>query len=409
MNPPGPEKEHRPLIFLGGIFTPGQTEMIQNDSIGVVQNAADSLQKHIIRGLTLTYPGQISVVNLPYIGAYPVGFKRAFFPGTDETVFSTVKVTGQRFCSVRFIKPFARALSALRGLMRSGSRNPTILIYSAHLPFLWAAIIYRLVFRQTRICLILPDFPEFMGVGGFFYNIAKFVESKIFYFLARFIDGFVVLTKHMATRMSLADDKFVVVEGIADVVETNEIRSPASINRIFFYSGTLAGRYGILHLLESFSNVQNQNVELWICGEGDSKASVIDAAAQDNRIKFLGQITRDAVISLQKQADVLVNPRLPSDEFVMYSFPSKTLEYMSSGRPVLMYELAGIPEEYRPYYTSPTGPDAAALTEAIEGLSRMSADDLSSMGALAADFVRQHKSAVPQCRKIVTLLYGIQP
>lgn len=213
----------RPLVFLGGIFTPLQISMIERESKGVIQNAADGLQKKLIEGLSETYPGSMSVLNLPFIGSYPKLSRLTFFPSTTEFVHS--KILGQGFVNIRVLKTLSRFLSTFLGLFRaSSSRRCSIIIYSAHLPFLFAAILYRSVFRDSRVCLILPDFPEFMGEGGRLYRIAKSVESWIFYRLVRHIDGFVLLTRFMAERLNLRDDQFVVVEGIADALPSDTSR-----------------------------------------------------------------------------------------------------------------------------------------------------------------------------------------
>ena len=42
----------------------------------------------------------------------------------------------------------------------------------------------------------------------------------------------------------------------------------------------------------------------------------------------------------------MINPRSTLDDFTKYSFPSKTIEYMYSGTPLLTTRLKGIPNEY---------------------------------------------------------------
>lgn len=55
-------------------------------------------------------------------------------------------------------------------------------------------------------------------------------------------------------------------------------------------------------------------------------------------------------ISLRnKKATLLINPRPSNEEFTKYSFPSKNLEYMASGTPLLATDLPGIPAEYKRY------------------------------------------------------------
>jgi glycosyltransferase involved in cell wall biosynthesis len=50
-----------------------------------------------------------------------------------------------------------------------------------------------------------------------------------------------------------------------------------------------------------------------------------------------------------RKADVLVNPRQNDEAYTKYSFPSKNIEYLLSGNPVVAYMLDGVPEEYRKF------------------------------------------------------------
>jgi len=49
------------------------------------------------------------------------------------------------------------------------------------------------------------------------------------------------------------------------------------------------------------------------------------------------------------KADVLVNPRENNEEYTKYSFPSKNIEYLASGNPVVAYMLDGMGDCYREY------------------------------------------------------------
>ncbi|KQW79172.1 hypothetical protein ASC89_12795 [Devosia sp. Root413D1] len=397
-----------PIVFLGGIFTPAQTDLIQDQSKGVVQNAADALQKGLIGGISAHRPSA-TVVNLPFVGSYPQLFRRWHFPGTDETIGSGTQIWGESFVLIKGVKTISRLLSATRGLFRHGQPNMVILIYSAHLPFMVAALARKLFGRGVKIVQVLPDFPEFMGEGGMLYDIAKAVETRLFYRLSRHIDGFVLLTRFMADRLGIDGSRYVVVEGIAQAPEAAPRSDAGAIavepgTRAFLYTGTLAARYGVMDLVDAFRRVGDPSIRLWVCGEGDSRDRIVAAAQNDPRIRYFGQVSRHQARRLQELASVLVNPRTPEGEFTKYSFPSKTLEYMASGRPVLMHRLSGIPEEYEPYYFKPESTDVAGLTDAIQALVLLDDAVLRERGAAARDFVLNEKSAISQCKKIVEFI-----
>src|SRR5690606_28854588 len=99
--------------------------------------------------------------------------------------------------------------------------------------------------------------------------------------------------------------------------------------KTILYTGTLAKRYGIVHLLEAFALIKDQDYRLWICGDGDARDEVNEKVRMDPRITYFSQISRERVLKFQKKATVLVNPRKSEGEFTKYSFPSKTMEYLA--------------------------------------------------------------------------------
>jgi len=101
----------------------------------------------------------------------------------------------------------------------------------------------------------------------------------------------------------------------------------------------------------------------------------------------------------------MVNPRRPEGEFTRYSFPSKTMEYLASGRPVIMHWLAGIPEDYRPYLITPDTGDAQGLAAAMRRVAALPQAELRRIGAPGRDFVLTHKSPRVQIGKLLAGLF----
>lgn len=396
-----------PIVFLGGLFSKKQMPLILAKSKGNIQNAADVFQKNIVYGLSCAGDVDVMVINLPFVTSYPKGFRSIFFPSVDDVVESDVRVKGFGFINLRGIRSIARLISALYGLLSyEASKSPVIVVYSAHLPFMYAALLYRHIRPNTGLCLILPDLPEYMGTGGVAYRFIKSIESKLFYSAVVKFDWLVPLTSGMINRISFDPKRSVVVEGM--VLSGGAVNVPCSKMRGFvryiFYSGTLAERYNILDLVEAFSILVESDVELWICGEGDARPKILQACSKNPRIKYLGQLKRDDVLILQAEALLLVNPRKPGEEYTKYSFPSKTMEYLVSGRPVVMYKLEGIPCEYYDYILSPKNVSIESLSQCLAGLLKLSDAELCRIGMRGRDFVLNEKNSVAQARKIIDLI-----
>ena len=395
----------RHIAFLAGMFPAQQRGYIINHSIGVIQNAADAYQKNVIAGLAQQDDVTAVVVNLPFISAWPSSFKKAWFPAIADSECG-VAIEGRGFANASLVRYFARLTSAFFGL-RSGSaaRADTILVYSAHVPFIIAAVLAGRVFGRRQLAIIVLDLPEYMGAMGLAQKLFGGINQTLFYRLIRFFDKVVVLTAAMIPRLGVDPGNAVVVEGIATLGDRNTAPTDASAAHSFLYTGTLALRYGIKELVDGFRMVSRADAALWVCGAGEGADYVAAAAAADPRIRFFGQVDRSKALKMQAQASFLVNPRGGDDEFVRYSFPSKVMEYLASGRPVIMYHLPGIPQDYDGHYLpiGASGADgiAAALTAALI----MTPDARAAMGSAAEAFVRANKGPREQVRRIIDLLY----
>lgn len=402
-----PHLDEQPsIIFLGGVFLPSQRETILKHSRGVVQNAADALQKAFLRGFAGHVGDNIQLVNLPFVGSYPRMYDTVTFPACEDTLPPGIRARGEGFLNLRFVRFWSRFVSAFRGLSRASKdvEAPIVVVYSAHLPFLAAAWLTRIVRRDVFLCAILPDLPEFMGVGGRLYTTYKTVESFLFRKLVRGFDSLIFLTDAMGERIGIPVQKRMVVEGIYDPRDdppSTEAASAGDDTFTILYTGTLAARYGIVDLLQAFEDLGAPEARLWICGDGDTRPAIESMTRHEPRLQYFGQVPRSRALELQREASVLVNPRRPEGEFTKYSFPSKTMEYLASGKQVIMHGLPGIPPEYLEHLTIPATSDAAGLAQALRKVSALSPEERATRGARARAFILASKSPEAQVARVL--------
>ncbi|MEZ7821215.1 MAG: glycosyltransferase, partial [Patescibacteria group bacterium] len=150
--------------------------------------------------------------------------------------------------------------------------------------------------------------------------------------------------------------------------------------------------------------LKNPNYRLIICGSGKLMELVRSAAAKDARIKYIGQVNREEVLVYQRKSTLLINPRQPNNGLTRYTFPSKTMEYMASGTPLLMYELEGIAKEYFNYCYTLDDLSPEALKNTLVNILSKSNEELSIKGRLAREFIINQKSSKVQVKKILDLI-----
>jgi hypothetical protein len=99
-------------------------------------------------------------------------------------------------------------------------------------------------------------------------------------------------------------------------------------------------------LVDSFRLIPDPDVRLVISGRGGLERELRRAAQSDPRITIAGFLDRQAWRRLLASATVLVNPRLSSALENRYNFPSKLIDYLAAGRPVITTLSGDLDPEY---------------------------------------------------------------
>lgn len=249
--------------------------------------------------------------------------------------------------------------------------------------------------KIISICSEISMFRRKENIG-----IATKVSRKISGAFENGFDGYILLTEYMNEIINKKKAPFLVLEGMVRKREINEIMKQNAV----LYAGGLTRDNGIDILLKGFRNMQRQDIKLWICGDGPLENEVKGYESRHENIHYWGLLDNEKVWELEQRAIVLVNPRYSQNDFTKYSFPSKTLEYMLSGTPVIITRLKGIPEEYFKYTFILENETAEGLKEVLENVCNMEWESLIEFGKRAREFVLKEKNAQNQCAKIVQFL-----
>jgi len=394
------------IFFLGGLFPSDRKIEIAKNSISAVQNAANNLQWALIKGLD-HYFEECKIISLPFVASYPFGYKQRKISSSQ---FSH-KISSIDYCigfyNYPIINLFSRYINARKALIKCISNNyhsDYLIIYAVHTPFLKAAVDIKKYNPNLKICLIVPDLPQFMTENKFpIYKLLKKIDYYYISQIIKKIDSFVLLTDSMALSLKISNKPWVRVEGIYEQTENNDFVSKEEYKTIL-YTGTLEIRSGIINLLDAFTKIKNPNYRLWICGEGKGRTEIEKRAKVDCRIKYYGQLIRSDILTLQKKATVLINPRNSTGDYTKYSFPSKLMEYMASGTPCIIYRLEGIPEEYFEYCFVINSDTIEELKNTIIEVCEMSQSELNIFGSRASHFIQTNKNPKIQVKKIFTMI-----
>ncbi len=392
--------------FLSTLVPEPMKEKVRALSSNNMQDAANALQWHLYNGFCKNLGKEVELINILPIGSYPQYYKKAF---VKESFFKTEYSENNiniGFCNIKLLRKFIQPVKIYNALLKwykKSDDEKILFVYTVSSPFMKAVYKLKRKFPKIKVCAIIADLPDMSSLSS-----KKSVAQKLFEkFLARdsysridCVDYFVLLTKYMADYMGIKKP-YCVVEGISSqmesVIQTNEN------TKNILYTGTLHKRFGIMNLVSAFRMIDNEDYRLIICGIGDSKEEITEEAKKDSRIIYKGQLPREEILKLQQKATVLVNPRQANEEFTKYSFPSKNLEYLSTGIPVVAYKLEGIPDEYDNYIFYVEDNSVEALKEKLV---EVCDNNIASKNKAekAKEFVLNNKNEVAQTKIILDML-----
>ena len=252
--------------------------------------------------------------------------------------------------------------------------------------------------RGCRCVGIVTDLPDMLGGGGFSKKMANFVIQNC--------TDYVLLTEAMNDYIQNKTKPYVILEGHSDITMRDKVPSlkKKAAVRSVFYAGGVSRQYGLADLTEGFLQADLPNTRLEIYGPGDYVEELQSIAEKDPRVFYGGMLLNSEIVAKEQEAALLVNPRPTHEEFVKYSFPSKTMEYMASGTPVLTTRLPGMPKEYYPYVDFIEEESAAGIAAALKNVLAASDEELFRKGQEARKFVLDGRNNVVQAKKLLAML-----
>jgi len=400
------------LLFVSTLYPMESIDQLRGLASGCIQNAPNVFQWAVVDGL-LKNDADFEVVSLPALPAFPMKYKKLYTLSGNVTANGKSIGVMLTYCDFVVYKTFSMRWQLQKYIKDWIKRNKktgeqlVILTYTPYPPFIQAVKNIKKDYPNLIISSILTDLVDdmmnFKSNRSFLKRIQCYIEKKQTKRLYRYINKFILLTQAMEEKIPEAVEKSIIVEGIA--IEVNYKKKEVFNDlKTLLYTGTLEEFSGIKDLVLAFRTIPNLNYRLIICGGGILSSFVREQLIYDDRIIYQGNIPREEALRLQHEATALINPRKPDNEITRFSFPSKTMEYLSSGTPMIGYKLEGIPSEYYDYYFTVSDSSLETLKNVIEMVLSLSQDELDAKASAAHQFVEKNKTSQIQVKKILDFI-----
>lgn len=254
-------------------------------------------------------------------------------------------------------------------------------------------VISKLLGKKFNIPVIgiITDLPGMLGVEN--KAMQKTVKRM------QNFDGYILLTEQMNEIVNPNHKPYIIMEGLC-ASKLPELYQGEK-RKIILYSGSLwKNDAGIEYLVQGFLKANLDEYELHLYGTGELVPWIEEISKGYPNVKYMGCVTNSEMVKIQSESMLLVNPRPSNEEFCKYSFPSKTIEYMASGTPVLMTRLPGVPAEYFDYVYTIEDETCEGLCKTLKIILSKDEQDLKQFGVCAREFVKAGKSQKRQCERV---------
>ncbi|WML41540.1 glycosyltransferase [Neobacillus sp. OS1-2] len=400
------------ILFFGTACNLETFNTINKKSNHKASAAPQYFQNLLLKGLSEANK-DITIRTVLPIAHFPISRKKLISAKKEEVIDG---VTTKYLPAVNFLvlKQLCYIVASILELAlwsweNRKEKNRVVLIYGMYLPVSLPLVLFSKL-CGSLIVTYVNDLPNLM----FKYTKQQGLKSllvPIYNMLSEFLyekfDGYLMVSKQLGEIVNRKNKPSAVVEAFAEVSNSRSEDLLQKKENAIMYAGTLHKQFGIDKLLYAFREIDDPSLKLWIFGSGDMEDEIEKESKKDSRIIYFGMKPLSDVFKYEMRAKLLINPRYSKDEYTKYSFPSKTMEYMLSGTPVLMTHLKGIDDDYYEHvYTTPNE-SIAGWKDSIEKVMLKSEFELNEKGRSARQFIIKNKNLQAQTKKVIKLLYQV--
>lgn len=396
------------ILYVSSLCSENMLKYIFETAVQKPEQAAQKFHRLLTQGFALNLD-QCSIQTLSSIPVTPVNHKKKFWFHSSE------RINGVEFKYIPmlnipifknigvFIYTFFKVL--FWSWFRIGQKK-MILCDVLNFTVAFASFLAsKLSF--TKNVTIVTDLPHNMlNTDNVQQGMAANLYHKLTTFMLYRFDAYVLLTEQMNAVVNPKNKPHMIMEGLVDITMESSENTIAkkSKEKIFIYAGGLFEKYGVKTLIDAFLKLENQEARLHLYGNGDMVKGMEGFMQKDTRIVYMGMVPNTTVVANQLAATLLINPRPTTEEFTKFSFPSKNMEYMVSGTPMVTTHLPGMPDEYLDYVFLFEDESVDGMSKTLETILSKSKEELHEFAAEAKAFVIQKKNNQVQAGRILEFM-----
>ena len=169
------------VIYLSTFLPPSKRESLTAKMKNYNFNSADAFSFSVFSGLSKITDINLSVVNVPPLGAFP-RFNSLFYSSACNEKVQGINIHSIANCNLiayQYYSVYRNTLKTLKNVVNASDEN-CFVVYSINVPVLKAVINYRKTCAPcSKIVLIIPDLLEDIMADTFNTKVKKMLFGNI--------------------------------------------------------------------------------------------------------------------------------------------------------------------------------------------------------------------------------------
>ncbi len=387
------------VFFLGYLVSPEEANVASGASV-----AGNKMQWNVVKHLAEYDDMDVECISITPYAAFPHD-KMLFQREEHQMLNHHIPCLRVGYCNLPVLKQLWQVIAVYGAARRALKRHPdaTVMCYNLFFqigqPMRWI----KKRFPKAQTLCLLADLPiddktDRKGLS----KLLRAMFDRNTRNNLQCCDRYIVLNKHVADAY-LPGKPYIVIDGGVDeddIPKSLQQEKKPPVEKNILFCGALTEYNGVSRLIEAMEHFRGTDIYCDIYGGGYLEDQVRQAAQQNPNLRFHGRVDNATVMQKQREAWLLINPRIVDDPIAQVTFPSKTFEYLLSGTPVLSTRLNGYSNEYDDlmFFADDDTPDG--IVRAIERANTVGAEQMHAMAERAIAFVVNRRRWAVQTDKL---------
>jgi len=213
-------------------------------------------------------------------------------------------------------------------------------IHACNMDTALAAVLLKRLLKKKVVYDIFDDYADCHVGGKFVYDIIKWIDGRVI----KKSNWVIICSEKRKQQLAKIPSKLEIIHNSPDVdgVDMDRYQVTKNNRLKIAYVGNLPNNRMIRELVDICS--EENEIELYIGGAGLLEDYVKEQSGKYSNIHFLGRMSYEDVLSLEKQCDIIPAIYDPSLKNHKYAAPNKFYEAMALGKPTIMVNNTGMDE-----------------------------------------------------------------